>query len=219
MPPGVGGSSSQKESLKMIGKTLEMGNSELFVVGPIYNKIDKLPLIEKFAEDKTIVFLGDVSYPNDSFGKISERIGLLRSFCDAKRCFYVLGDKDLLYMKQIVNSHADTHDWLSQQKKALRFSFANNTNLVIVHGGILPSHKDWKELQTDPESSFVTNFNEKPWQESYDGRFGYVISSHPVHEEVKFYNNSLSLDTLCHESDKLATQIFGPKGAGQTIYL
>lgn len=196
-----------------------MGNSELFIVGPIYNKIDKLPLIEKFAEGRTIIFLGDISYPNESYGKTSERIGQLRSFCDERRALYVIGDKDLVYMKRIVNSHADTYDWLGQQKKVFRFSFANNTNLVVVHGGILPTHKTWQEIQTDPEAVFLNKIDGKPWQESYDGRFGYVISSHPTTKEVKFYNNCLSLDTECFESDKLATQVFGPNGAGETFYL
>lgn len=203
----------------MIGKTLEAGSQELLVIGPIYNQIDKLPLLEKHTKNRLVVFLGDLCYPYNSFTDISERLKSLRSFIQGKRCFYILGDKDLIFMKKIFSSHTDTYDWLNAQRKALRFSFSNNTNILLVHGGVLPSHKTWNEVQNDLESAFITNLQEtgKPWHDIYDGRFGYVISSHP--SEVKIYNHSMSLETEGFNTDKLAAQVYGPNGLGETLYV
>ncbi len=207
----------------MVGKTLEIGNQELLVIGPLYNKVDKLPLLEKHAKGRLVVFLGDIGYPCVTFNDVSERLKAVRGFIDGKRAFYILGDKDLSYMKKVYGSNADTYDWMSLQRKALRFSFANNSNVLVVHGGVLPTHKTWNEVQNDVESAFVSYLKdtETTWHHSYDGRFGYVISSHTYAGDptVKIYNHSMSLDTECHQTDILAAQIVGPDGLGETLYV
>lgn len=207
----------------MVGKTLEIGSQELLVIGPLYNKIDKLDLLEEVAKDKLVVLLGDISYPYNTFNDVSDRLKKIRSFIAGKRCFYILGDKDLIFMKKIFSSNADTYDWLSLQRKALRFSFSNNTNLLVVHGGVLPTHTTWNDVQDDYESAFVSTLVDTgvSWHTQYDGRFGYVLSSHGNFgdSEIKFYNHSAALDTECYKTDKLAVQIFGPNGLGKTLYV
>jgi len=207
----------------MIEKTLELGSRELLVVGPIYDKVEKLPLLSKLVQDKLVIFLGDACYPYKSIPEAVARLNELRSFIEENKALYLLGDKDLVFMKKICNSNVDTYDWLSSQRKALRFSFNNGSNVLLIHGGILPRHSTWNQAQTDTESAFVSQNKEtgKNWHEEYDGRFGYAISSHtyPVSSEVKTFNHSASLDTNCYETDKLAVQTFGPSGLCETLYI
>ncbi len=170
-----------------------------------------------------VVLLGDIGHPCVTFNDVSDRLKEVRGFMENKKAFYILGDKDLLYMKKTYGSNADTHDWFSLQRKALRFSFSNNSAVLVVHGGILPTHKTWNEVQVDNESAFVSYLidTETTWHHSYDGRFGYIASSHtyPGDPTVRIYNHSISLDTECYKTDVLAAQIIGPNGLCETLYV
>lgn len=135
------------------------------------------------------------------------------------KSFYILGDKDLLLMKDIYTTHADTYDWLNQQSVAIRFTYANNSNVMVLHGGITPKHKTLKDLNSDLELSFVNNNlpeSKTTWHKNYDGRFGYVISSHPANKKLKpeLYNFSMSLET---KDDSLIVQEFNEMGLGETF--
>lgn len=208
----------------MRSEKFDIKDKTLLVVGPLYNQMDKLyalrPMIK---ENHIVVFLGDICFPYQKFSEVVPRVHTIKEFMTGITAHYVLGDKDLLYMRKTINSHTDTHDWLGQQNLAIRFVFPNNTSALIVHGGILPKHTTWSEINNDVEVAFISNLPQikKSWHNSYNGRFGYVLSSHPAAKdnEVEKSKHSISLDTNAHESGKLAVQEFTEKGLGETIYI
>lgn len=205
-------------------KKIDVKNKSLLVVGPIYNKLDKLFQLQNMIdENKIVVLLGDVCYPYDKYSDVPPRINTIKTFLEGKDGHYILGDKDLIYMQKTFAAHADITDWLSNQPTAVRFVFQNQTSALIVHGGILPRHTTWGEINDDLEISFITNIPSinKPWQKVYNGRFGYVLSSHPSNKEntVEKYAHAISLDSNAHETDKLIVQEFNEKGLGQTFYI
>lgn len=205
-------------------KKIDIKNKSLLVVGPLYNKLDKLyALTQLLSEDKVIVFIGDICFPYEKYSDIPPRINVIREFIEGKDAHYILGDKDLTYMQKTFSSNVEGHDWLALQPVAVRFMFENQSSALILHGGILPTHTTWGELTDDLEISFITNVPsiKKPWHKLYNGRFGYVISSHPANSEnnVENYKHSTSLDTNAHQTDKVAVQEFTEKGLGQTFYI
>lgn len=184
------------------------------------DKLFALNLMHK--PNDILVFLGDACYPYKNTAEVVKRLNELTTFFEGKKSYYVLGDHDLVFKSQVASSNADAYDWLDYKMLGVRFTFKNNTNLLVIHGGILPKHKKMSDLDDDPEISFVTETGDKKnWHKIYNGRFGYVISSHAPSKDaqVKIYKHSTSLDTRVHETDVLAVQEFTKTGLGQTFYL
>lgn len=205
-------------------KKIDAGPKTLLVISPLYDKLDKLLILESMIKDNhIIVLLGDSCFPYTKHNEVPPRINQIKLFMENKDAHYVLGDKDLIFMQKTALTHEDNFQWLGEQPSAIRFMFDNQTSALIVHGGILPKHTTWGELNTDLEVSFIKNIpnSNKNWHEIYNGRFGYCLSSHPANQEnmIQKYNHSVSLDTSAHETDRVAVQEFSEKGLGQTFYI
>ena len=206
-------------------QNIDITDERVLIVGPIYNRTDKLVALNQLCKSNDIlVFLGDVCYPYKNTREVVKRINELVGFFENKRAYYLLGNYDLIFKSQVASSNTDAWDWLHKQLLGVRFTYKNNTNLLVIHGGILPKHKKMTDLNNDPEISFVSETEEKiDWHKKYDGRFGYVISAHPtsLKEEPNIYKYSVSLDTQCHlkKNDKLLVQEFTKNGLGETFFI
>jgi hypothetical protein len=208
----------------MKSEKIEAKDKTLLVVSPLYNKMDKLyPLNNLITEKHIVIFLGDICFPFERYSDIPQRVNAMTLFMEGKNCFYIIGDKDFTYMKKALNTHADACDWLGAQHLAVRFTFENNTSALIVHGGVLPKHTTWSEVNNDIEVSFIADLPEvkKPWHCAYNGRFGYILSAHTALEDnlKQKYKHSISLDTKAFESNIIAVQEFSANGVGETIYI
>lgn len=193
---------------------IELKNETLLIVGPIYDKIEKLNEIDKlYDKNKIIVFLGDICFPGTS-AEITERIKILNEFMEKHNSYYIVGDKDLIFNKNPLSSN----NLINENLLALKCNFDNNSMLLLLHGGVL-NHT--LEKINDIEIAFITDNPEinKPWHISYNGRLGYIISSHCYDSEVKHYNFSSSLDTKAYETNILAIQEFDKNGLGKTYYV
>lgn len=213
-----------EEILKMLQNAIELKDKTVLAVGPINDQMDKLILLDKLYDSKKVlVFMGDLCFPFNKTEEVITRLREFQNFVEGKNYFYVMGDKDLIFMKKIYSSHHDTYRWLATQPKFVRFMFPNNTALLMLHGGILSKHKALKDIATDLEASFVNGDPNSPdnWHKAYQGQFGYVLASHPATSDntVKIYKYSASLDTNCHSSKVLAVQEFTKDGLAETIYI
>lgn len=182
---------------------IDVGENNVIIVAPIYNKIDKLAKIENFISKNTILILnGDVCYPYENIQEIENRISVLDAFIKKYSAHYLIGNKDLLYLSN--NKYNNfIKKWVDRQKLTLTIKFNNNTTTTILHGGITKSMKSFDDLNT-LEVCFVDKIDNKLWHEYYNGRFGDIISSNPnSNEGIKFFNHSISLDNLSYETDKL----------------
>lgn len=205
-------------------RNIQLKNQRILAVGPLYDKTEKLIQIDKMYNDNTpLIFIGDLCYPFKTHNDISKRLNEFRGFAEGKNIYYILGDKDLSFIKQVYSSHADIYDWFMNQCIACKFTFENNSSVMLLHGGILEKHKTISDLDNDLEVSFVENLPDpkKNWHENYNGRFGYIIASHPASKEntIETYNYSMSLDTNCYKTNILIMQEFTDKGVGETFYL
>lgn len=208
----------------MLQNAIELKDKTVLAIGPINDQMDKLIQLRKLYDSKKVlVFMGDLCYPFEKTEEVISRIREFQNFVEDKNYFYIMGDKDLVFMKKIYSSHHDTYRWLATQPKFVRFMFPNNTALLMLHGGILPKHRSIKDIAMDLEATFVNGDPNAPdnWHKTYTGQFGYVLASHPATEDntIKIYNHSTSLDTNCHSSKVLAVQEYSQNGLGETIYL
>jgi hypothetical protein len=203
-------------------QSFDINEERILIVGPLYNKLDKLVSLKQiYKPNDILVFLGDTCYPYKNTAEVVKRLNELTVFFEGKTSHYLLGERDLLFKSQIKTAHSDAYYWLNSKLLGIRFIYKNQSSVLMIHGGILPKHQKISDLNNDPEVSFITEANEKKnWHKSYDGRLGYILSSHPANKEpkVQHYKYSSSLDTLCYETNILAVQEFTHKGLGQTFY-
>lgn len=208
----------------MRSKKIDLKDSNLLIVGPLYNKTNKLSQLEQMIKSNhTVIFMGDTCFPYEKFSEVSSRLNEIKSFMENKNAHYILGDKDLLYMNKTFSTDAENHKWIISQQVAIRCMFDNQTSVLLTHGGIWPKHTTWDELTRDFEIAFISNLPEvkQPWHKGYNGRFGYVISAHPGNKsyEVQKFNHSMALDTDAYESDKVAVVEYGPNGLVEINYI
>lgn len=199
-------------------KTILNEKNRILVVGPFYDKIEKLNFIQDIRQpDDIVIFLGDICFPNNDLNALNIRVQKLQAFLQKDKTFYILGNHDLSFRSKLDIYNYDIYNWINKQYLAIKINFENETNALIVHGGILPRHSKFEDLNQDLEISFN---NEPSMHQDYNGRFGYLITSHPKSEknQVELFNYSMSLDTSCHETNILAVQELTKMGLGQTFY-
>lgn len=192
-------------------------DQSIFVIGSIYN-IDKLYDIQNFIDNNKpnkIIMQGDIFHPQDEL--VNSKIEKIIEFCDKNHIYYILGDKDIIYL----NKHKEDYKWFDSQNNIIKFIFENQTSVIVLHGGILKTHENWENVVNDLEISFISNIenNKIPWHHSYDGKFGYAISNHPNNKEIKKFNNSMSLDCSLSSDGKIGIVEFSEKGIKNTWHI
>lgn len=161
--------------------TILVGNNEVIITSPIYNKVNLLNKIP-VTENTILVINGNITYPYDNIKEIEDRISLLENK------IYIVGSKDLEFIKDNW-SQEFIHNWVISQKKYISFKFKNESLITVMNGGISKKHSKFEDLD-DIEVPFINN-----WHDSYDGRFGFIVSSKPnINNELTNFNLSCSFD-------------------------
>jgi len=195
---------------------LNLTNQTILAISPLYDQIDKLHQIKTLCTEQTVVvFMGDICFPYKQTYEIVPRVNILQAFMEDKSAHFVVGNHDLIYAAKCANIHADICEWMHLQPRVLKISYSNGSNYLFLHGGIKPDHKTLNDLENDLEVSFL-----EQWHSDYDGRFGFVVASHPTQEnhQIQKYPHSLSLDTSAHQNKKVAIQEITAQGLGKVVY-
>lgn len=210
--------------LDMAIKKLSKINGKILVVGPIYDKIEKLSEIKKIiSEYSFIIFNGGLCYPFDNVGAVGGRINVINSLLKEQNVIYNVDGHDLKLL-QILTENDDCSNisnWIRSKSNVIIAEFDNNSQFIIVGGGIIPSITTQKLLEDNIEISFVSFINEKPWHQSYNGKLGYIISNNPLtSEDPVFYNYSAQIgNKYIGESTKVFAQEIDKYGLQKTVLL
>jgi hypothetical protein len=203
-------------------KHITLTDQPIWVIGSFHDKLDKLLAIQsKVQPNDILVFLGNISYPHQSIHDVVRRVEKLTDFCRERQTYYVLGEKDISLQSKILSSNYDLYAWFKEQPLGVRFTYANSTNLLVVNGGVLPTHKDLDNLALDIELAFVgSNIETRDYHYLYDGRFGYLISAYPnclnPNKIAPLTSpHSTHIDTQCYSTNYCLMQEFLPKGLGR----
>lgn len=204
----------------MVALVLEKPDHKTLVIGPIYNKIDKLKSVKDlFPNYDFIIFNGGLCYPYDNLKEVETRIHIMNEYLQSKKVFYNLGNYDLELLKSLEESNKfpQIAKWLQQQSNVIIIN--SQQSLIVTCGGLTPQMNK-KDLFNNWETSFVSNINNMPWHKSYGGSYGYVISNNPLtNGPPQFYNFSAQIGNAYNENTQVYAQEVERLGLKKTILL
>lgn len=155
---------------------------KILVVGNLQNHIEKLSRIEELSKnyDWTII----------NSGISLEHINQLKQILSDSKIIYLAGR---LEYSQLITSH---EPWIQALANVVIADFPHHT-LIVTDGGIPSNVRVRMDLFNNLEVSFISQHQDKPWQASYNGRLGYVISNNPLTlENPQYYSYSMQIGNL-----------------------
>jgi hypothetical protein len=193
-------------------------SGKILVVGPIYDKIEKLAVVEKMIPQyNTIIFNGGLCYPSDDLSKVSHRISEIQKLMDHHKVIYLAGRSDYLLLETL--DDVLISNWIRMRPNIALVAFPNRT-VLITDGGLPSTVKNSKDLNNNLEVSFISKIKEKPWHQSYNGGLGYVVSNNPLTSEYpQYYSYSMQLGNSYGPESKVYAQEINEMGLKQTILL
>lgn len=227
----------------MIPKINVPSGTKLAVVGDIHEheeQFDKLMDLLNPSDKMFFVSVGDIYDKGFGISHAESITDKIRYMAHQGYGFVVEGNHEVKHIKKARKTNTLTAQlaWLEQQPLAMSFVFDNGFTVMVVHGGITPDHT-LLNIERDINVVYIRDLDEagkaiklkwvevngirslrpakeggRPWHESYDGRFGYIVSGHdPLKDgKPKFYQNSCNLDTACYCTGILTCQTFTENG-------
>ena len=162
----------------------------ILVIGPIYNKIDKLPAIEDMISkyDYTI-FNGGLLSTLDNIGYRFDKITKLMN---SGKVIYLAGRLDYLLSSTLKDFKIAK--WINNCPNIAICKFVTRF-VQIMDGGLTKDIESYDYLIDNLEVSFISKINDRPWHQFYNGGLGYVISNNPISDKPNYYNYSMQLGT------------------------
>lgn len=177
----------------MVLYALPKNLKNVLVVGPIYNRLDKLDELEKILSDFDYVVINDnISFGSENYYSVESSINRRNDLLSTGKVVYNVGGADLIYAGKLdildpVQSKIEK--WIRARPNVVLIDFNGSFQCLVVDGGI-PSHITTQEQLTDNiEVSFAPHSHE-----TYSGGLGYVICNSPLTKWApKFYRYSVQL--------------------------
>jgi hypothetical protein len=193
-------------------------SGKILVVGPIYDKIEKLAVVEKMIPQyNTIIFNSGLCYPSDDLSQVSHRISEMQKLMDHHKVIYLAGRSDYLLLETLDDTLIS--NWIRMRPNIALAAFPTRT-VLITDGGLPPTVKSSKDLNNNLEISFISKIKESPWHQSYNGGLGYVVSNNPLTNEYpKYYSYSMQIGNSYSPESKVYAQEITEMGLKQTILL
>ena len=166
----------------------------LLVVGPFYNKLEKLAEIVKWLpEYDCIIFNDGIAYTYDNIESIIYRTKVMDQLLETKKVIYNKGNIDCKIFNQLDWSnpqHLYLEHWLKDKPNLVSINLNDSYQLLITSGGIPPEIYSINKLY---EKAVQASFTEHP-HETYSGGLGYVISNQPYTKWApKYYRYSVQM--------------------------
>lgn len=203
----------------MAALTINNFDGKILIIGPIYDKIDKLEkAISLIPNYDLTIFNGNLCYPNNNTSEVVSRIDKIDSFLKTKKVLYNIGNYDLMLLRQTDNDYIA--NWLNSKPNVIIIEFIRGTYLIITSGGITKNMNSIMKLYDNIETSFVSKIDNEPWHSSYRGKLGYVVSNNPLTDEYpKFYDFSAQIGNQYSTNNNVYAQEVDQNGLQNTIFL
>ena len=162
-------------------------NQRALVVGHLGGIVRKLQRAVFLASDYNwLVLNSGVFDPNISSSEILIRLDLLASI---PQMTYVIGRSD--YLTYVYSNCTEYITWFEQQCNLAILSFPSR-EVLILDGG-LSNNLSRQQLENNIELGFISNIDNKPWHQSYNGGLGFAISNNPPTNSPKHWKYSVQL--------------------------
>jgi len=176
--------------------TLPKNLQNVLVVGPIYNRLDKLDELEKMLPEFDWIIINDhISSDHYNHHSVETTIKRREQLLSTGKVVCNIGGTDLLYastLDVLDPLQSKIEGWLRARSNVVLIDFGGSFRCLVVDGGI-PSHiTRIEQLINNVEVSFVPH----PHQ-TYSGGLGYVICNMPLTKWApKFYTYSTQIGNV-----------------------
>lgn len=165
----------------------------VLVVGPLYNKLDKLEKIERLLPlYDWIVFNDSISFSPDTYHSIKPQIDLMNQLIASGKVIYNAGSVDLsvaVSLDILDPLQSKIESWIRCKPNVVKADFNGSFQVIIVSGGIPSTITNSDQLQSNIGISFTAHSHE-----SYTGGLGYVITNLPLtKKEPQYYRFSAQI--------------------------
>ena len=202
--------------MSAINMTVPFG--KILVVGPIYDKMEKLDIVENLMPQyQFIIFNGGLCSPSNDLSQIKSRIAKMQNLLNNNKTVYLSGRADLTLLLSLTD--AEMASWIRQRPNMAIVKYPSRT-VLIMDGGIPPETKSNNDLINNMEVSFISQIKEKPWHMSYNGGLGYVVSNNPLTDHFPdYYSYSMQLGNIYSPDGFVFAQEIDEIGLKKTISL
>jgi hypothetical protein len=203
----------------MIAITLNKTNEKILIVGPIYDKIDKIESVTNIIDNyDLVIFNGSLCFPYSNIAKVKDRIAVMDNLLKNNKVIYNISDLDLTCTSQAKD--IQVNKWILSKSNVVIIKYVNKPNIIITSGGIPTKVKYIENLTNNLETSFVSIIENKPWHTSYNGMLGYVISNNPLtNNEPELYDYSAQIGNIYSSQNNVYAQEIDRDGLKKTILL
>ncbi len=210
----------------MINRIVKNVSQKILIIGPAYNKFEKLLKIRELIQDYAYIIInGGLYYRFDDLKEFKRRIEFVSDLLQTHKVIYNMCGEDLLLIEGLlVDIPKNIVDWYIDTQGKYRhpyittINFVNSNKLTIMAGGITPKMTQNKKYEIS-EVAFVDKINGQSWHDLYNGSLGYIISNNPLSEEdPKFYRYSAQIGNK-PETNILYAQEADQFGLKRTILL
>lgn len=188
----------------MANKIIYPTNKNIYVLSSIGPSMHSFG---NFADKHThdiIIVNGGISVGSDL--EISERIDKFKNITLNNKIYYNKCDKDFIHLAKLRKNliFNETYSWLFVATNVTIIEFSNQTNVIIVPGGI---PEKYSNINNEIEFSFIST----DWHDKYDGRLGLAISNNPkIDASPRNYKYSCAIGQK--SEDKVMVQEISGRG-------
>lgn len=207
----------------MTAYILNKNIDKALVVGPIYDKMDKLSNIYNMIDNyDQIIFNGGICFPYTNSLEVKSRLSKMDELIRTKKVIYNVDAHDLECANEyhINQKHYDIIDWIWSKPNVIIINFKKlQTTTIITGGGIAPL-MNHHSLMDNLETSFISKINGISWHQLYGGMSGYIISNNPLtFKPPQFYKFSAQIGNEYGAETQVYAQEINGLGLKETILL
>jgi hypothetical protein len=176
--------------------TLPKTVQNVLVVGPIYNKLDKLDELERMLPQFDWIIINDHIASDDYNHHVVETsIKHRDKLLSTGKVVCNIGGEDLLYASKLDvldPLQSKIESWLRCQPNVVLIDFGGSFRCLVMDGGVPPHITNIEQLTDNIEISFAPH----PHQ-TYSGGLGYVVCNAPsTRWAPRFYNYSAQIGNV-----------------------
>ncbi|CAM6006398.1 unnamed protein product [Sphagnum balticum] len=204
----------------MTALTIKNRVEDVLVIGPLYDRIDRLSEAQKHFEDyDLVIFNGNLCFPSDNLSEVEHRIQEMSQVLNSK-IVYNVGRYDLQLLTKLRRDgiHDAICSWIAPRPNVIIVPFRTGNTLIVTDGGVTPEMK-LADLSSNLETSFVSKIKDSSWHRWYGGGMGYIISNNPLTTKPpQYYNFSAQIGNVyCEKVLTYAQAVTGPGLAAEKL--
>jgi hypothetical protein len=208
---------------RMTAYILSKNMNKVLVIGPIYDKIEKLSNVSNMVSSyDQIIFNGGLCYPYANPLEVKDRLAQMDKLTKTKKVIYNIDAHDLMCAKECYTKKEYTNivNWIWSKPNVIIINFIKQQTTTIITGGGISLKMNHHSLTDNLETSFISKINGISWHQLYGGMSGYIISNNPLTlKPPQFHRFSAQIGNVYGPETRVYAQELDGLGLKNTILL